>query len=99
MENVRVPQPFAPALPHMSDFCIAAAQTKSIPGDVDANVARHCEHLVAASRAGVSLLLFPELSLSGYALESLASCALTQHAHALENLKAAAAKTGVTEIV
>jgi predicted amidohydrolase len=47
---------------------IAAAQTVPIPGDVDANLAQHVRlvHVAAAEQAEV--LVFPELSLTGYEL-------------------------------
>lgn len=55
-------------------FCLAAAQTLSAPGDLTANIERHCAFVHAAAEAGVELLLFPELSLSGYEPDLVASC-------------------------
>jgi predicted amidohydrolase len=48
------------------DFSIAAAQSSSIPGDIEANVARHAVFVRTAARAQVNLIVFPELSLTGY---------------------------------
>ncbi|MGS5089918.1 carbon-nitrogen hydrolase family protein [Hydrogenophaga sp. A37] len=45
---------------------IAAAQSSSVPGDVRENLRRHMPFVRAAAAEGVSLLLFPELSLTGY---------------------------------
>jgi predicted amidohydrolase len=45
---------------------IAAAQTISVPGDVSRNVAGHLRFATVASEHGVRLLVFPELSLTGY---------------------------------
>lgn len=53
---------------------IAAAQSISLPGDVPANVLIHTQFIAAAHAAGVELLVFPELSLSGYELPLLAGC-------------------------
>ncbi len=48
---------------------VAIAQIDSILGDLEANVAKHEAFIREASQAGVELLLFPELSLTGYRLE------------------------------
>ncbi|MGA2181708.1 MAG: carbon-nitrogen hydrolase family protein [Bryobacteraceae bacterium] len=45
---------------------IAAAQSASLPGDIAANLAHHLRFAVAAADHGVRLLVFPELSLTGY---------------------------------
>ncbi|HYP13447.1 MAG TPA: carbon-nitrogen hydrolase family protein [Bryobacteraceae bacterium] len=47
---------------------IAAAQSRSIPGDVPQNVFRHMRLATMAAEQGVQLLVFPELSLTGYEL-------------------------------
>ena len=61
----------------MAGLRIAAAQSTSIALDVEANVARHLDFIDAAREARVDLLVFPELSLTGYELARMASCALT----------------------
>lgn len=50
----------------MTDLVIAAAQATSIGGDIAANVADHSRFISAAGDLGVQLLIFPELSLTGY---------------------------------
>ncbi len=60
----------------MAGLRIAAAQSHSIAGDLAANLARHDEFVDAAVEAGAQLLVFPELSLSGYDLPALAATAL-----------------------
>ena len=50
----------------MTALTLAAAQTISIPGDVAANIQRHLAMMRAAAEQGVQLLVFPELSLTGY---------------------------------
>jgi NAD+ synthase (glutamine-hydrolysing) len=52
---------------------IALAQIAPRLGDVDANLARHLELVSEAREAGAGLLVFPELGLSGYLLQDLAS--------------------------
>jgi predicted amidohydrolase len=53
---------------------IAAAQSPSIPGDLAANLEIHCRFIQAAAEAAVDILVFPELSLSGYELAQLSNC-------------------------
>ena len=45
---------------------IAAAQFPAVKGDIAANLATHCTIIEAAARYNPDVLLFPELSLSGY---------------------------------
>jgi predicted amidohydrolase len=71
-------------------LCIAAAQSASVPGDVEANVERHLRFVEAAHRAGASLLLFPELSLSGYEPALVSACALQPDDPRLAPLRAQA---------
>jgi predicted amidohydrolase len=61
----------------MAGLRIAAAQSHSEAGDIAANVARHGVFIDAALKAGVRLLVFPELSLTGYDLPGLAAAALS----------------------
>jgi predicted amidohydrolase len=53
---------------------IAAAQSLSVPTDIAANVDIHCRFIAAAQAAKVDILVFPELSLSGYELPVLGDC-------------------------
>lgn len=48
---------------------IAAAQVAAVPGDVSRNAATHLPFARCAAANGVRLLVFPELSLTGYELE------------------------------
>ncbi|MDA8520901.1 carbon-nitrogen hydrolase family protein [Acidovorax sp. NCPPB 4044] len=50
---------------------IAAAQTTSLPGGAAANIATHLRFAEAAASHGVRVLVFPELSLTGYNLPAL----------------------------
>jgi predicted amidohydrolase len=50
----------------MSCFSIAAAQLAAVRGDVECNLENHVRTIGAAARQGVQVLVFPELSLTGY---------------------------------
>lgn len=50
----------------MSSFTIAAAQIAAVRGDVDRNLENHVRAIGAAAQQGVQVLVFPELSLTGY---------------------------------
>lgn len=78
---------------------LAAAQSISVPGDVPANVLIHTQFIAAAHAAGVELLVFPELSLSGYELPLLAGCLLQPGDAGLAPLREAARASGMTVVV
>jgi predicted amidohydrolase len=80
-------------------ICIAAAQSPSIAGDIEANVRTHLQFIGAARAEGVELLLFPELSLCGYELPLLRDCLLTPDDARLKAIRAAASAAGMTVIV
>jgi predicted amidohydrolase len=52
-------------------FRIALAQIDSVLGDAGRNVARHCEAAAKARQEGAQLVVFPELSLTGYSVKDL----------------------------
>ena len=60
----------------MSTLTIAAAQSISIAGDLAANIQRHLRFIEVAAEQGVELLVFPELSLTGYENEVAAALAI-----------------------
>ena len=53
-------------------FRAALAQIDSKVGNLSANVDHHLEYIDAAIKAGCELILFPELSLTGYTVRDLA---------------------------
>ncbi len=53
------------------NFTIALAQIDPVLGDLARNVDKHLEFIEKARAAGASLVLFPELSLSGYSVRDL----------------------------
>jgi NAD+ synthase (glutamine-hydrolysing) len=54
-------------------FTIALAQINTRLGDVQANLEKHINIVELARAAGADLLVFPELSLTGYVLQDLAT--------------------------
>ena len=50
----------------MKKLIIAAAQTIPVKGNVDINIERHIDLINQAYEKGVSLIVFPELSLTVY---------------------------------
>ncbi len=84
------------ALPDLPDQpTLAAAQTVVIKGDVAANVARHVALAGIAARQGAKLILFPELSLTGYEPELAGELALRADDACLAPLREAAAAHGI----
>jgi len=52
---------------------LALAQINTQLGNLDANLEKHLAYIKQARQAGADLILFPELSLTGYILQDLAS--------------------------
>ena len=61
----------------MANFKIAAAQIPSVRGAIEENIATHTAAIAAAARNGVTVLVFPELSLTGYEPDLAAELAMT----------------------
>jgi 5-aminopentanamidase len=81
---------------------VAAAQLTSVPGDVEANVAAHVGLVDAAAARGARVVAFPELSLTGYELDRIASepqLTLAEDDPRLSPLRWACAVSGVTAVV
>jgi predicted amidohydrolase len=53
-------------------FKLAVAQVDAAVGNIESNLKRHLEVVEEAKSAGVQVLVFPELSLTGYTLRDLA---------------------------
>ncbi|WP_248916354.1 carbon-nitrogen hydrolase family protein [Pseudomonas moorei] len=83
----------------MPPLIIAAAQSSSIAGDLAGNIARHQRFMKVAAEQGVQLLVFPELSLTGYERALAAELALAPDAAALQPLRDFAQEVGVTTVV
>jgi predicted amidohydrolase len=52
-------------------FTIALAQVDSVLGDVKKNIAKHIQYVHKAKDGGADIVIFPELSLSGYSIKDI----------------------------
>lgn len=78
---------------------LAAAQTIPAPGDLDANLDQHRELARVASAEGARIVVFPELSLTGYELELASELALSEDDPRLEPLVETARSSAIALIV
>lgn len=80
----------------MEKFTLGIAQLSPVLGDLDKNLALHDKILREAEGQGVDLLLFPELSLTGYFLKDMVpSVALTPRDPRLDLLKKASRRMAI----
>lgn len=77
---------------------LAAAQTVPIGGDVQANVDQHLRLISAAAREGAAVVLFPELSLTGYEIDLARELAFAPGDVRFEPLVEAAASNAIIVI-
>jgi len=78
---------------------LAVAQTCPRAGDVDANLEQHVRLAHLAADEGARLVVFPELSLSGYEIPLAGQLAFSEHDARLDPLVRAAASRSLTLIV
>lgn len=78
---------------------IAAAQSISLAGNIPANVSRHLSAMQVAENHGVQLLVFPELSLTGYEMAMARELAIRPDDHSLIPLREQARRSGMTAVV
>jgi predicted amidohydrolase len=78
---------------------LASAQTVPVACDIDANLAQHLQLAETAAAEGVSLLVFPELSLTGYELAFASTVAFDAEDARLRPLVAAARTHEMTLVV
>jgi predicted amidohydrolase len=78
---------------------LAVAQTCPRAGDVDANLQEHVRLAHVAADEGARLLVFPELSLSGYEIPLAGRLAFSEHDARLDSLIRTAAARSLTMIV
>lgn len=83
----------------MNTLVVAAAQSISIAGDLPANIARHQHLIQVAAAQGVQLLVFPELSLTGYERGLAAELAIAPDAQVLQPLRDLARELCITAVV
>jgi predicted amidohydrolase len=82
----------------MSNLIIAAVQSGSIKGDIHANIQTHVEFVRVAAEYLIDVIIFPELSLTGFEPEIAQDCAITINDERLAPLKDQAEKVGITII-
>ena len=82
----------------MTGPVLAAAQFSVRAGDIAANVHRHLDFIDAAHRHGVDVLVFPELSLTGYEPTLAADLAQPADPACLAPLRARARAAGMTVV-
>lgn len=75
---------------------ICVAQTKSIKGDILANIDRHLEFINLAVSSGANLVIFPELSITGYEPELAKDLATTQDDRRFDIFQAIADQNQIT---
>jgi len=78
---------------------LGVAQTIPVRGDVDANVAEHARLARVAAREGARVLVFPELSLTGYELDLARDAAFSENDPRLVPLVDLASSCSMTVIV
>jgi predicted amidohydrolase len=78
---------------------LAAAQTKPKRGDIDANLLDHYRLIKLATHNGAQLIVFPELSITGYERENALPLAFTKNDTRLHHLKKLATENNITIIV
>ena len=74
----------------MNNLVVAAAQSASERGDLDKNISEHLRLIGVAASAGVDLIVFPELSLTGYELDLASALQLERDNPRIEPLRSAA---------
>lgn len=80
-------------------FVVAAAQSASVKGDVRRNVERHLVFVREAAARGARLVVFPELSLTGYESAIAHEVAIDDNDARLEPLRLACVTSGLTVVV
>lgn len=83
----------------MTDFKIAAAQVPSIRGEIATNIGTHAATIAAAVQHGVRVLIFPELSLTGYEPELAEELAISGMDERLVPLSSLARQHGIDVVL
>lgn len=80
----------------MSKFIIAAAQSKSVKGDIGANIITHEKFVRVAAEHDVDVIIFPELSLTGYEPELAEQLTISVDDDRLQLFREFAQESGIT---
>jgi len=83
----------------MSHFIIAAAQITCLAGNIDLNLNHHAQVVALAAKQQVKLLIFPELSLTGYEPELARKLGITLQDPRLETLRNQAKTHDMTIVI
>ena len=83
----------------MEKISIAIAQSASIKGDIDANVAHHKRFAELAAHKGSQVIIFPELSLTGYEPELAKDLVISINDQRLIPLRTLAHESCITIVV
>ncbi len=79
----------------MYSITIAIAQTPSIKADIKANIKIHSKYIKKATQAGANLILFPELSLTGYEPKLSQKCSILPNDSCLKTLQQQAVQNNI----
>jgi len=76
---------------------VALAQVNPILGDLDKNITKHCEFIEQAIKQTADLIVFPELSLTGYSLKDATfDVAMVKDDPRLDKIKALSSKISIS---
>lgn len=75
---------------------IASAQIKSTTGEINQNLESHYKMIELASKNGVELIIFPEMSITGYCREKASELLMTESDEKLNTLKRIAVEKNIT---
>ncbi len=75
---------------------VAAAQIRSVPGDVPANTGKHLAAVRLAASKGADMIVFPELSLTGYEPSLAEALAFAPADSRLDRFRDEATKSAIT---
>ncbi|WP_198551067.1 carbon-nitrogen hydrolase family protein [Olleya sp. 1-3] len=78
---------------------IASAQIKSTIGEINQNLETHYKMIDLASKNGVNLIIFPEMSITGYCREKARELSMTEFDKKLNTLKKNAVEKNITIVV
>ena len=83
-------------LPWFHPMKICVHQYQSIRGDIAANISKHLTAIDRAAKYGCRLIIFPELSLTGYEPELAEKLAIVPEDESLESFQVQADSSGIT---
>lgn len=75
---------------------ICVAQTKPVKGDIESNITNHKKLIAFAVAEGVNLIIFPELSLTGYEPQSANELAITKDDSRLDDFQSISDTKSIT---